>query len=133
MHAAHEVPGLVKWLPFIVMISGFAIAWGAYVRNPGLPAAFVAQFRVLYDFVYNKWYFDELYDRIFVRPAFWLGRLFWQRGDIGIIDRFGPNGFAWLVQQGSRGAVKLQSGYLTSYALIMLAGLVGAVSWVIAR
>ena len=133
MHAAHEVPWLVKWLPFVVMITGFAIAWGAYIRNPAFPAAFVSQFRNLYDFVYNKWYFDELYDRIFVRPAFWLGRLFWQCGDIGIIDRFGPNGFAWLVQQGSRGAVKLQSGYLTSYALIMLAGLVGAVSWVIAR
>jgi NADH-quinone oxidoreductase subunit L len=133
MHAAHQVPLLVKWLPAIVMVSGFAIAWGAYIRNTGFPAAFVSQFRVLYDFVYNKWYFDELYDRIFVRPAFWLGRQFWKRGDVGIIDRFGPNGFAWLVQQGSRGAVKLQSGYLTSYALIMLAGLVGAVSWVIAR
>ena len=133
MHAAHQVPWLVKWLPAIVMAAGFAIAWGAYIRNPAFPAAFVSQFRNLYDFVYNKWYFDELYDRIFVRPAFWLGRQFWQRGDIGMIDRFGPNGFAWLVQQGSRGAVRLQSGYLTSYALIMLAGLVGAVSWVIAR
>ncbi len=133
MHAAHEVPWLVKWLPFVVMVTGFAIAWGAYIHNPGFPATFVSQFRGLYDFVFNKWYFDELYDRIFVRPAFWLGRVFWQRGDVGIIDRFGPNGFAWLVQQGSRGAVKLQSGYLTSYALVMLAGLVGAVSWVIAR
>ncbi|QGN53921.1 NADH-quinone oxidoreductase subunit L [Novosphingobium sp. Gsoil 351] len=133
MHAAHQVPWLVKWLPFAVMVAGFTIAWGAYIRNPAFPAMFASQFRVLYDFVFNKWYFDELYDRIFVKPAFWLGRLFWKGGDEGTIDRFGPNGFAWLVQQGSRGAVRLQSGYLTSYALVMLIGLVGAVSWVIAR
>ena len=133
IHAMHEVPLWVKLTATAVMLAGLAIAWGAYIRNPAFPAAFAAQFSVLYDFVYNKWYFDELYDRIFVRPAFWLGRVFWKRGDVGLIDRFGPNGFAWLVQQGSRGAVKLQSGYLTSYALIMLAGLVGAVSWVIAR
>jgi len=133
MHAAHLSPWPVKWLPFLVMALGFAIAWGGYIRNPRFPAAFASQFRVLYDFVYNKWYFDELYHRIFVRPAFWIGRLFWKAGDEGTIDRFGPNGFAWLVQQGSRGAVRLQSGYLTSYALVMLIGLVGAVSWVIAR
>ncbi|MFC4295508.1 NADH-quinone oxidoreductase subunit L [Novosphingobium tardum] len=133
MHAAHQVPLLVKWLPFIVMAAGFGIAWGAYIRNPDFPAAFVSHFRVVYNFVYNKWYFDELYDRIFVRPAFWLGRQFWKLGDIGIIDRFGPNGAAWVVQRGSRAAVKLQSGYLYSYALVMLVGLVGAISWVIAR
>ncbi|NKJ41455.1 NADH-quinone oxidoreductase subunit L [Novosphingobium sp. SG720] len=133
IHAAHHVPTWVKWAPFGVMATGFLIATYAYVVNPAFPAAFVEQFGFLYRFLLNKWYFDELYHFIFVRPALWLGRVFWKVGDIGIIDRFGPNGAAWLVAQGSRGAVKLQSGYLYSYALVMLVGLVGAISWVIAQ
>lgn len=133
IHAAHQVPTWVKWSPFAVMLVGFLIATYAYVVNPAFPAAFVEQFGFLYRFLLNKWYFDELYHFIFVRPALWLGRVFWKVGDIGIIDRFGPNGAAWLVAQGSRGAVKLQSGYLYSYALVMLVGLVGAISWVIAQ
>jgi NADH-quinone oxidoreductase subunit L len=111
------------------MAIGLATAWYAYLKNPSFPATFVGQFGVLHRFVYNKWYFDELYDFLFVRPAFWLGRLFWKQGDIGIVDRFGPNGAAWLVARGSTYAQKVQSGYLNSYALVMLLGLVGAVSW----
>jgi NADH-quinone oxidoreductase subunit L len=133
MHAMHEVPTWVKWSPFAVMLIGLAIAWGAYIRNPRFPEAFAEQFRVLYRFLLNKWYFDELYHWLFVRPAFWLGRVFWRSGDVGIIDRFGPNGAAWVVEKGSRAAVRMQSGYLYSYALVMLVGLVGAVSWAIAR
>ena len=133
MHAMHEVPGWVKWAPFAVMLAGLLIAWGSYIRSPGFPASFVAHFSVLYRFLLNKWYFDELYNFLFVRPAFWLGRQFWKLGDIGLIDRFGPNGAAWVVARGSRAAVRLQSGYLYSYALVMLVGLVGAVSWVIAQ
>ncbi|WP_068077547.1 NADH-quinone oxidoreductase subunit L [Novosphingobium lentum] len=130
---AAEHIGAWSLAPTIVMLTGLFIAWYSYIRNPGFPAAFVDQFGVLYRFLLNKWYFDELYDVLFVRPAFWLGRQFWKIGDIGIIDRFGPNGAAWVVAQGSRAATKLQSGYLYSYALVMLVGLVGAVSWVIAR
>ena len=100
LHAMHEVPGWVKWAPFVVMALGLFTAWQAYIRNPGLPARFVAQFSVLHRFFYNKWYFDELYDFLFVRPAFWIGRLFWKQGDVGIIDRFGPDGAAWVVAQG---------------------------------
>ena len=81
--------------------------------------------------MFNKWYFDELYAFLFIRPAFWIGRLFWKAGDVGIIDKFGPDGAAWVVAQGSRAAKKVQSGYLNSYALVMLLGLVGAVSWVL--
>jgi NADH-quinone oxidoreductase subunit L len=128
MEAAEHSPW-VKWAPFTVMLTGFGIAWYGYMRNPKFPAAVAEQLGVIYDFVYNKWYFDELYDFIFVQPAFWLGRQFWKLGDIGIIDRFGPNGAAWVVKQGAIGAKKLQSGYLTSYALVMLLGLVAAVSW----
>ena len=133
IHAMHGVPEWVKWAPFTVMVTGFATAWYAYLKNPGFPAAFVEQISVIHRFVYNKWYFDELYDFIFVRPAFWLGRVFWKQGDVGIIDRFGPNGAAWLVAQGSRVAQRVQSGYLYSYALVMLIGLVMAVSWVVVR
>jgi NADH-quinone oxidoreductase subunit L len=133
LHAMHGVPGWVKWAPFAVMAIGFLIAWQAYLRDPSLPEKFVAQFGVLYRFVFNKWYFDELYHFLFVRPAFWIGRLFWRGGDVGIIDRFGPNGAAWLVAQGSRVAQRVQSGYLTSYALVMLLGLIGAVSWAMVK
>jgi len=130
VHAMHEVPTWVKWAPFTVMAIGLFIAWYAYLRNPRFPAMVVAQFGVLYRFVYNKWYFDEIYNFLIVRPAFWLGRQFWKIGDIGIIDRFGPNGVARLVARGSTYAQKVQSGYLYSYALVMLLGLVAAVSWV---
>ena len=127
--AAEHVPAWVKWAPFAVMLTGLVTAWYAYIRNPKLPAAFVQQFSAVHAFVYNKWYFDELYTVVFIKPAFWLGRQFWKIGDIGIIDRFGPNGAAWVVAKGSVGARRLQTGYLTSYALVMLLGLVAAVSW----
>ena len=133
LHAMHHVPLWVKWAPFTVMALGFATAWYAYLKNPRFPAAFVAQFSVIHRFVFNKWYFDELYNFLFVRPAFWLGRVFWKVGDVGIIDRFGPNGAAWVVAQGSRVAQRVQSGYLYSYALVMLIGLVMGISWVMVR
>jgi NADH-quinone oxidoreductase subunit L len=91
----------------------------------------VEQIGPVHAFLYNKWYFDELYNFLFVRPAFWLGRQFWQRGDVGLIDRFGPNGIAWVVAKGAVGARMVQSGFLTSYALIMLLGLVAAITWVL--
>ncbi|WP_374280501.1 NADH-quinone oxidoreductase subunit L [Novosphingobium sp.] len=130
IHHMHGVPIWVKWAPFVVMALGFVTAWFAYIRNPKLPAAFVEQLGVVHQFVFNKWYFDELYNFLFVRPAFWLGDKFWKLGDIGLIDRFGPNGAAWVVAQGSRAAKKVQSGYLYSYALVMLLGLTAAISWV---
>ena len=130
IHHMHGVPLWVKWAPFAVMATGFAGAWYAYIRNPGLPAKFAGAIKPVYTFVYNKWYFDELYDRILVRPAFWIGRQFWQLGDVGLIDRFGPNGSAWAVMLGSRVAGRLQTGYLYSYALVMLLGLTAAISWV---
>jgi NADH-quinone oxidoreductase subunit L len=133
IHEMHGVPEWVKWAPFAVMATGLAAAYVAYIANPGIPAAFSGAIGPLYRFVLNKWYFDELYNAIFVKPAMVLGRLFWKQGDIGVIDRFGPNGVAAVVARSSRIAVRLQSGYLNSYALVMLVGLVGAVSWVIAK
>ena len=129
-HAAHE--GLwVKLTPTIVMLIGLWIAWHNYIRHPGAAARFVATFPAVHQFVLNKWYFDELYDVLFVRPALWLGRLFWKGGDVGIIDRFGPHGAAYAVGIGNRWTARLQSGYLYSYALVMLLGLIGAATWAI--
>ncbi|GAA0862577.1 NADH-quinone oxidoreductase subunit L [Sphingopyxis soli] len=133
MHAAHEVPLWVKWMPFTVMAIGLFLAWNSYIRNTSLPAKFVAQFRLLHQFLYNKWYFDELYNFLFVKPAFAIGRFFWKRGDEGTIDRFGPDGAAALVAGGTRLAVRLQSGYVYGYAFVMLLGLVGLASWAMVR
>ncbi|MGB7411414.1 MAG: NADH-quinone oxidoreductase subunit L [Sphingopyxis granuli] len=129
MHAAHEVPLWVKWMPFTVMAIGLFLAWNSYIRDTSLPAKFVAQFKLLHRFLYNKWYFDELYDILFVKPAFAIGRFFWKRGDEGTIDRFGPDGAAALIEGGTRLAVRLQSGYVYGYAFVMLLGLVGLASW----
>ena len=96
-----------------------------------MPARFTATFGGVYRFLLNKWYFDEIYHLLFVRSAFWFGRLFWQRGDVGLVDRFGPNGFAAAVQVGSRAAVRFQAGQLANYALVMLLGLVGFATWAI--
>ncbi len=133
MHAAHEVPALVSIAATIVMLAGLAIAWIAYVARPDVPGKFTTAFRPLYLFLLNKWYWDELYDLLFVRPAFAVGRLFWKAGDEGVIDRFGPNGAAGIVAIGSRAAVRLQSGYLYTYALVMLLGLTALATWVMAR
>ena len=129
--AMHAVPYWVKYSAFVVMLLGLFGAWLAYIKDTSIPGKFVNQFRYVHRFVFNKWYFDELYNFIFVRPAFWLGRKFWTIGDQGIIDRFGPNGAAWAVSKGAVAAKKIQSGYLYSYALVMLFGLVAAVTWIL--
>ncbi|MDP5104282.1 MAG: NADH-quinone oxidoreductase subunit L [Erythrobacter sp.] len=131
IHAMHGVPLWVKLTATVVMLLGFAGAYLAYIAKPDIPAKFVATFGALHNFVYRKWYFDELYDAIFVKPAFWLGRQFWKLGDVGIIDRFGPNGIAWVVERSSVAAKSIQSGYLYTYALIMLLGLIAAITYVL--
>ncbi|EDL50377.1 NADH-quinone oxidoreductase subunit L [Erythrobacter sp. SD-21] len=131
IHAMHNVPYLVKYAAFIVMLIGLFVAWLAYIKDTSIPGKAAEQLGPVYRFFYNKWYFDELYHYLFVVPAFWLGRQFWKLGDIGTIDRFGPNGVAWVIEKGSVGAKKFQTGYLYSYALVMLLGLVAAITWVL--
>jgi len=128
--AAHHVPLWVKLSPLAVMLVGLLIAWRNYIRQPAAPAAFVGMFPGLHRFLMHKWYFDELYDFLFVRPALALGRFFWKRGDEQTIDRFGPHGAATVVAVGNRLATRVQSGYVYSYALVMLLGLIGAATWV---
>jgi NADH-quinone oxidoreductase subunit L len=132
-HAAHEVPLWVKLTPLAVMLIGLAIAYNAYIRSTDIPGKFVAMFPGLHKFLAHKWYFDELYDAIFVRPAMRIGAFFWHRGDEQTIDRFGPHGAAVAVGLGNRVTARVQSGYLYSYALVMLLGLVAATSWVLSQ
>ncbi|NJC06771.1 NADH-quinone oxidoreductase subunit L [Sphingomonas kaistensis] len=133
MHASHEVPLWVKLTPGIVMLIGLALAWNNYIRRPDTPAKWVAATGPIHAFLMNKWYFDEIYSFLFVRPSLALGRFFWKRGDVQTIDRFGPHGAAVAVGVGNRMTARLQSGYLNSYALVMLLGLVGAATWVMTR
>jgi len=132
-HEIHLVPLWVKLSASAAMITGFLIAFYAYIRNTAFPAAFVEQFGVVYRFLLNKWYFDEIYDVLFVRPSLWLGRFLWKRGDEGTIDRFGPDGAASLVVAGTRLTARIQTGYLYTYALVMLLGVAAAITWVMAR
>ncbi len=130
-HAAHQAPWWVKLAPLGVMLAGLAIAYNNYLRRPAAAGEFVRMFPAVHRFLVNKWYFDELYEFLFVRPALWLGRQLWHRGDEGTIDRFGPHGAAVAVGAGNRIAARVQSGYVYSYALVMLLGLIGAASWAI--
>ncbi len=123
----HHIPRIVGLLPTIVGLLGIGLAYVMYVASPGLPARLAAALPGLYRFVLNKWYFDELYDRILVRPAQALARVLWQTGDAAIIDGV-PNGLAAMTVDGSRQAVRIQTGSIAIYAFTMLIGLVVLVS-----
>ncbi len=127
--AAHLVPTWVKVSPFIAMLLGFGLAWLFYIRNPSLPGRLAAQQRPLYLFLLNKWYFDELYDWLFVRPAKWLGGFLWKKGDGNVIDG-SLNGVALgVIPFFTRLAGRAQSGYLFHYAFAMVLGIVILVTW----
>ena len=130
MHAMHEIPHWVGFAPFIAMLSGFALAYLYYIQRPGLPAATALAFRPLYLFLLNKWYFDELYDWLFVRPAFWIGRALWKGGDGAIIDGT-IDGTGAGVLAGTARAVKLQTGFVYHYAFAMLIGVAAIMSYMI--
>jgi NADH-quinone oxidoreductase subunit L len=128
----HHVPAWVVYSPVVEMVLGFLLAYWMYVRDPRKPAALAAQHPMLYRFLLNKWYFDELYDALFVRPAMWLGRFFWKRGDGWLIDGFGPDGVAARVIDVTRGVVRLQTGYVYHYAFAMLIGVAAFLTWYLA-
>ncbi len=125
----HDVPKLVKWSPFIVMAIGFVLAWLMYIKSPYLPKELAKQHPGLYSFLLNKWYFDELYDFIFVRPAKWIGHFLWKKGDGWLIDGFGPDGISARVLDVTGKVVKLQSGYLYHYAFAMMIGIAALITW----
>jgi NADH-quinone oxidoreductase subunit L len=118
-----HVPGWVEMSPLVVGLLGIALAYVMYIASPLLPMRLATMFRPMYLFLLNKWYFDELYDAIFVQPAIRLARMLWQTGDATIIDGV-PNGLAEMTVDGSRQAVKIQTGSLAVYAFVMLIGVV---------
>jgi NADH-quinone oxidoreductase subunit L len=129
LEAMEQTPYLISILPTLMMVIGFAVAWHFYIRRPDIPVELARQQEPLYKFLLNKWYFDELYDAIFVRPAIRLGRLLWKGGDGWLIDGFGPDGVSARVLDVTRNVVRLQTGYLYHYAFAMLIGVAGLITW----
>jgi NADH-quinone oxidoreductase subunit L len=121
---AHHSPIWVALLPAVVGVVGIVLAWYAYMTTSRLPERLVAQHEPLYKFLLNKWYFDELYNAIFIRPAFWIGRLLWKGGDGKVIDGLGPDGVAATTIKAARRVAALQTGYVYHYAFAILVGVV---------
>jgi NADH-quinone oxidoreductase subunit L len=124
-----KLPLVMSLLPTVMMIVGFLVAYQFYIRRPDLPVALARDQKLLYEFLLNKWYFDEIYDFLFVRPAIWLGRLFWKGGDGFVIDGFGPDGVSARVLDVTKNVVRLQTGYLYHYAFAMLIGVAALITW----
>ena len=125
----HHIPEWVAAAPFVMMVVGAVISYIFYIQRRYLPVELAHQHPMLYQFLLNKWYFDELYDFIFVRPAKWLGRFLWKKGDGFVIDGFGPDGVSARVLDVTRNVVKIQTGYLYHYAFAMLIGVAGLITW----
>jgi NADH-quinone oxidoreductase subunit L len=125
----HHVPTWVKWAPFVMMATGFAVSYWFYLVNPRIPIELAKRHDVLYRFLLNKWYIDELYDFLFVRPAKRLGHFLWKTGDGKIIDGLGPDGISARVIDVTRGVVRLQTGYVYHYAFAMLIGVAALFTW----
>ena len=125
----HHVPSWVIFLPLFSTIVGLLISTYLYKIKINLPKELSLKFKNIYNFVLNKWYFDELYDFLFIKNSFALGKYFWKKGDEGTIDKFGPNGISYLILFNSKRLSLLQSGYLYHYAFIMIIGLAAIVSW----
>ena len=125
---AHHVPAVVKFAPLMVGAVGLALAYFMYMVKTDLPAQLAARFHYVYLFLYNKWYFDELFDWMFVRPAHYLGRELWREGDGKLIDGLGPDGITAVTRNLAARASALQSGYVYHYAFSMLIGVAGLVT-----
>jgi NADH-quinone oxidoreductase subunit L len=130
LEGMHHSPLWVEMLPSVMMAIGLAVAIYFYLVNPEQPKRLAARHEWLYRFLLNKWYFDELYDFLFVRPALWLGRFLWRKGDGWFIDGFGPDGVSQWVLDVTQRVVRLQSGYLYHYAFAMLIGIAALITWI---
>jgi NADH-quinone oxidoreductase subunit L len=132
IEAAHHSPTWVKLLPLVVGVIGIGAAYVAYILNPGIPAKVTGAIRPVYLFLLNKWYFDELYDWLFVKRSWQAGLMFWKTGDGTIINGFGPDGVSAMTRWCAGQVARLQTGYLYHYAFAMLIGVVALVSWYLA-
>jgi NADH-quinone oxidoreductase subunit L len=124
LEAAHHVPSWVKFLPLVVGLGGILLAFVFYMWAPGMPALIVDKIRPFYTFIHNKWYFDELYNFLFVKPAFYLGRNLWKTVDGAIIDGIGPDGISAVTLNLAKRIAQLQTGYLYHYAFAMIGGII---------
>jgi NADH-quinone oxidoreductase subunit L len=127
--AAEDLTGIIQFLPLIAAALGIATAYLCYSIDPAIPGRLALQYRAIYLFLLNKWYFDELYDRLFVHSAFSLGEGLWKTGDGTIIDGWGPDGIAAATRELAREASRLQTGYVYHYAFAMLIGVVALITW----
>jgi NADH-quinone oxidoreductase subunit L len=107
----------------ILVCSSIPISYYLFVKNKDLPNSIVEINKPLYNFLVNKWYFDELYEILFIKPSKKIGLFLWKFFDVKIIDGFGPDGVSSLIKKFSIKANKFQSGYIYQYAFIMLLGL----------
>ena len=133
VEAAHHVPMWVKKLPIGVAAFGIFLAYLFYMWREGLAAKSARAFKPLHQLFFNKWYFDELYERVFVQRAKRWGNFFWKQGDGAVIDRMGPDGVSSLSRRIGGVLSLFQSGYMFQYAFIMLVGLLGLITWLIYR
>ncbi|MCZ2328225.1 NADH-quinone oxidoreductase subunit L [Bartonella sp. F02] len=133
LHEAHNVLNWVKWLPCIAMVVGLVLAYFFYILFPSTPDRLARLMPALYRFLYNKWYFDELYNLLFVRSSFVIGRFFWKVCDGKIIDGLGPNGIAARVIDITNKVIRIQTGYLYHYAFVMLIGVAALITWMMIR
>ena len=120
--SAHHPPLWIVYLTPVVVVLSIPISYYLFLKNKNITNWLVKENKPLYNFLLNKWYFDELYDYLFIRPIKTLGIFFWKIIDIQTIDRFGPDGISSLIKKLSNKAVKFQSGYIYQYAFIMLLG-----------
>ena len=129
LHDMHAIPVWAIWAPFVAMLAGLLLAVQFYIRKPETPAKLASMFQPLYLFLLNKWYFDEVYEVLFVRSAKWLGRFLWKKGDGRVIDGT-INGIAMgIIPAITRLAGRAQSGYVYHYALVMVVGIAGLITW----
>ncbi len=124
LERAEHIPHIISLLPTLMGVSGIALAWLFYIAVPALPGKVANMFPSVYRFLLNKWYFDELYNAVFVQPAISIGLYLWKFWDTKIIDGLGPNGAAWISAYAGKRASRFQTGYLYHYAFVMLGGLV---------
>ena len=129
LETMEQLPLYVSLAPTVMMILGFLVAYQFYIRRPDIPVRLAQEQPVLYRFLLNKWYFDEIYDFLIVRTAIWLGRLFWKGGDGFVIDGFGPDGVSARVLDVTKNVIRLQTGYLYHYAFAMLIGVAAFITW----
>ncbi|MBS0333538.1 MAG: NADH-quinone oxidoreductase subunit L, partial [Proteobacteria bacterium] len=124
-----EAPWWLEQAPLMFSLAGLAFAFWVYITKEGIAARWAANKGPVYLFLYNKWFFDELYDATFVRAAKFLGDLFWKGGDQKIIDGLGPDGVSAVSMQVGKGTGKLQTGFLYHYAFVMLLGVAAILTY----